>query len=434
MPLTAAAPARRSASGAAAAVLAVVMAAAGCADPRSSASAGPPLPSGPTPAATSLATAPPARQQVVIHGTGDVNLDPDYIPALRARGFQHAWSGLDGLFTADDLTVINLECPVSTGGAPVDKEFTFRCDPAALPAARAAGVDVANLANNHSRDYGPGALLDSITHTRAAGIEPVGVGVDAAAAATPAIVERGGWRIAVLGFGGVVPAADWLAGSTRPGMADGDDIPSMAAAVRAAAARADLVFVTIHWGRARHRAAPRGRSQGQGDDRRRRRRDLRPPRPPAPAADDLQRSPDRLGVGELRVAHAVRGRIAHGRRAVRGGAGRSGSRVPAPRADRLPRPSGPVRVPVVPILTIPHAHVALPDLRMNRLPGDLGRVRPATRGTGRSPGAAEAALRTAAEVTTPAAGVGCAARISPRTVGVPGAAIVRSCPVARGPG
>jgi poly-gamma-glutamate capsule biosynthesis protein CapA/YwtB (metallophosphatase superfamily) len=62
------------------------------------------------------------------------------------------------------------------------------------------------------------------------------------------IVERKGWRIAVLGFGGVVPAADWLAGPGRPGMASGDDVAAMTAAVRAAAAQADLVFVTVHWG------------------------------------------------------------------------------------------------------------------------------------------------------------------------------------------
>jgi poly-gamma-glutamate capsule biosynthesis protein CapA/YwtB (metallophosphatase superfamily) len=52
----------------------------------------------------------------------------------------------------------------------------------------------------------------------------------------------------VLGFGGVVPAADWLAGPSRPGMASGDDTAAMVAAVRAAGEVADLVFVTVHWG------------------------------------------------------------------------------------------------------------------------------------------------------------------------------------------
>ena len=65
------------------------------------------------PAAASGPSSAAPRGTLVVHGTGDVNLDPAYIPALRTRGYAHAWAGLDGLFTGDDLTVVNLECPVS---------------------------------------------------------------------------------------------------------------------------------------------------------------------------------------------------------------------------------------------------------------------------------------------------------------------------------
>ena len=200
-------------------------------------------PPGPTTAAVAAAASAPAaalgssppsespRGTLVIHGTGDVNLDPSYIPALRSRGYEHAWTGLHGLFTDDDLTIVNMECPVSDHGTIVPKEFNFRCDPAALPAAQAAGVDVANLANNHSGDFGPDALLDSVERLRSSGIAPVGVGENLRAASTPAVVERDGWRIAVLGFGGVVPAADWLAGPSRPGMASGDDTAATSSAL-----------------------------------------------------------------------------------------------------------------------------------------------------------------------------------------------------------
>ena len=61
---------------------------------------------------------------------------------------------------------------MSDRGAIVPKEFNFRCDPAALPAAQAAGVEVANLANNHSGDFGPDALLDSVERLRGDGIAP----------------------------------------------------------------------------------------------------------------------------------------------------------------------------------------------------------------------------------------------------------------------
>ena len=120
----------------------------------------------------------PKRGSLLIHGTGDVSLDPSYIPAFRTEGYGWAWSGLSGLFQRDDLTVINLECPATDVIDPESKEFVFRCDPAALPSARRSGVEVANQANNHAYDQGPNGLLDSIRQIRRAGIAPVGAGAD----------------------------------------------------------------------------------------------------------------------------------------------------------------------------------------------------------------------------------------------------------------
>jgi poly-gamma-glutamate synthesis protein (capsule biosynthesis protein) len=204
--------------------------------------------SAPTATTAAPTTTTAARGPLVLNGGGDTLLDPAVIPNLTANGYGFAWSGLDGLFQQDDLSVVNLECTPSPLGSPVPKAFNFRCDPAALPEALAGGVDVANLANNHSGDFGPDALLDSITQVQAAGIAPVGVGADADAAGTPAFFDLNGWRVAVLGFGGVVPTPDWVAGPDHPGMRDGDDTASMVAAVRAAAAQSDLVVVAIHWG------------------------------------------------------------------------------------------------------------------------------------------------------------------------------------------
>lgn len=190
----------------------------------------------------------PRKRRLVIHGTGDVNLDPSYIPNLAANGYRYPWSGLGGLFKKDDLTVVNLECAASDMGGPVDKEFTFRCDPDALPFMRRAGVEVANLANNHSRDLGAEGLLDGRRNVIAAGMRAVGVGGNGKRANRPAILRLNGWKVAVLGFGGVIPSTEWLAAPGSPGMADGDDIRRMVRAVRAADRRADLVFVSIHWG------------------------------------------------------------------------------------------------------------------------------------------------------------------------------------------
>lgn len=189
------------------------------------------------------------RGKIVIQGTGDVSVDPVYIPAFTAQGYDWAWSGLDGLFHQDDLTVINLECAVSTKGAPVPKEFNFRGDPAALPSMRRAGVEVANLGNNHAYDFGPDALADTVRNVRDAGIEPVGAGRNEREALSPAWFEIQGWTVAVLGFDHVVdPWPEAVATAGKPGTAAGHDVGTMVRAIRDATPRADLVVVAIHWG------------------------------------------------------------------------------------------------------------------------------------------------------------------------------------------
>jgi poly-gamma-glutamate synthesis protein (capsule biosynthesis protein) len=196
---------------------------------------------------TPLPTPPQASGAIVVHGTGDVLLDPSELGIL-ASGYDAPWTGVRDLFRSDDVTVVNLECAASTIGTKVpDKEFNFRC-PRGFGAMLANGVEVANQGNNHSLDFGPDAAMDARKRMLHAGLMPVGTGHNADEAHEPAIFERRGKKIAVLGFGGVIPFRDWTATMTRPGMADGDDIPSMVAAVKAADAEADLVFVAIHWG------------------------------------------------------------------------------------------------------------------------------------------------------------------------------------------
>jgi poly-gamma-glutamate synthesis protein (capsule biosynthesis protein) len=185
---------------------------------------------------------------LVIHGTGDVSLDPGYIPAFRSNGYGWAWSGLGGLFLRDDLTVINLECPATEMSAPVAKQFVFRCDPAALPVAKRFGVDVANQSNNHAYDQGPDGLLDSLRQIRRAGLVPVGAGANDEQALRPAIFDVKGWRVAVVGIDEVIDPEYQVAGPDKPGTAAGHDFSLALQAIRNAASRSDLVVVMIHWG------------------------------------------------------------------------------------------------------------------------------------------------------------------------------------------
>ncbi len=200
--------------------------------------------------ATQPAGAPGAtpRGTLVIHGAGDVSLDPAQIPALRVHGYDWAWSGLDGLFGPDDLTVVNLECPATDVVDQQVEAFAIRCDPEALPAMRRAGVDVISQANNHAGDEGPVGLVASVDAIEASGIAAVGAGADRARALHAASFEIDGWTVAVLGIDEVVDSSDEVAGKHTPGTAAGHDFPLALHAVRKAATVADVVVVMIHWG------------------------------------------------------------------------------------------------------------------------------------------------------------------------------------------
>lgn len=183
---------------------------------------------------------------VVLAAVGDVNLGDRIGAAIRSFGSGYPWTSAAPLLRAADVAIANLESAVSTRGTPAAKKYTFRGDPAAVPAVARAGIDVVSVANNHSLDFGAGAFLDTLRHFRRAGIATVGGGHDSAAARRPAIVSAGGLRVAILGYSDVRPLG-FDATPTRPGTARAD-AGAIAEDVRAARRRADAVVVYFHWG------------------------------------------------------------------------------------------------------------------------------------------------------------------------------------------
>jgi poly-gamma-glutamate capsule biosynthesis protein CapA/YwtB (metallophosphatase superfamily) len=157
------------------------------------------------------------------------------------------------LLRAADLAVVNLECCVSDRGRRWDapgKPFFFRAPPRAVELLALLGVGCVTLANNHALDYGPQALLDTLDHLDGAGIAAVGAGADLDRARRPAVLDAAGLRVAVVGA--TDHPADFAAGPGRPGVAYADlagGVPGwLSAAVRDAAAHAEVVLVTPHWG------------------------------------------------------------------------------------------------------------------------------------------------------------------------------------------
>ncbi|MGP2528531.1 CapA family protein [Acidaminococcus sp. LBK-2] len=99
--------------------------------------------------------------------------------------FPAAWDGAGGdgsvflagvqpIFAHDDLTVVNLEGPLTTRGERQDKTFAFRGDPAYVELLKSGSVEAATLANNHSYDYGSDGYWDTFKVLGDTGILPFG--------------------------------------------------------------------------------------------------------------------------------------------------------------------------------------------------------------------------------------------------------------------
>jgi len=184
---------------------------------------------------------------VLLAAVGDINLGDGPGTVIDAFGPRYPWTGTARALRAADVAFGNLECAVSTRGAPVPKQFNFLGRPAALrTVADYAGFDVLNLANNHTGDYGTQALLDTVSNVRRFGMKAVGAGGSLKSAAEPRVVTRLGLRIAFVGFSDILPAS-FYAGPNHPGTQ-----PATPAGIRAsvtkARKRADIVIATFHWG------------------------------------------------------------------------------------------------------------------------------------------------------------------------------------------
>lgn len=186
-------------------------------------------------------------RHVSLAAVGDINLGDGPGAVMRSRGARYPWRDVAPVLRGADLAFGNLECTVSRRGRPVPKQYNFRGRPSALrAAARFAGLDVLNLANNHTVDYGRGALLDTIGFTRRWGMTPVGAGRDVAAARRPRVVRRLGLRIAFVGFSDRLPLS-FYATPSRAGTSFAS-VPAIRRGVRRARRRADVVVATFHWG------------------------------------------------------------------------------------------------------------------------------------------------------------------------------------------
>jgi Bacterial capsule synthesis protein PGA_cap len=176
----------------------------------------------------------PVGRPVTIAWAGDTTLGSSHgLPP------KHGWSALEGVASvlrAADLTAVNSEGTFATSGPSKcsgpdsDTCFAFRAPPRNAAALQRAGVDVANLANNHAFDFGATGLGQKVTALRRRGVAVTGRPGE--------ILVRtiAGARVAFVGF------------SSYRWTSDINDLGAVRALVAQARAQANLVVVFLHGG------------------------------------------------------------------------------------------------------------------------------------------------------------------------------------------
>ena len=147
-----------------------------------------------------------------------------------------------------------------------------RRDPKCAEAYKWAGFDVMSTAGNHSGDWGPEGVIDTVETMEKLGMRSIGSGRDLRKAREPAIFEKNGVRVGFLGYASVILPQYW-ATDEQPGVAPlrvstfyepyeyqpgcpariitipfPDDMEAMDRDIRQLRERVDCVVVSHHWG------------------------------------------------------------------------------------------------------------------------------------------------------------------------------------------
>jgi Bacterial capsule synthesis protein PGA_cap len=185
--------------------------------------------------ALAAAPLPPGRPLTLVWG-GDVTLGSSYgLPPRHARGML---AGVVPTLRAADIAAVNLEGTLGSGGVPkcppppraAPNCFAFQAPAANAGALRRAGVDIVNLANNHTMDFGPAGMRQTVMALRRRRVAYTGRRGEIRYLSLP------GARVAFLGF------------SAYPWTSPIRDLEAVRRLIARAARHANVVVAFMHAG------------------------------------------------------------------------------------------------------------------------------------------------------------------------------------------
>ncbi len=107
--------------------------------------------------------------------------------------YDYFFKNVKSIFDNDDLTIVNFEGTLTNSNARADKTYAFKGLPEFSNILKSGGIEVANLANNHTKDYGTQGYADTVKNLNKAGVASFGID-------KPYITEIKGIKVGLLGY------------------------------------------------------------------------------------------------------------------------------------------------------------------------------------------------------------------------------------------
>ena len=190
----------------------------------------------PTPSPTPSPTPEPTPVTYTISMVGDCTLasyltipyrDTLGFEAVIGEDYAYPFSNTADTFSADDLTIVNLECSISDLNAYGNNTFTFKAPSVYTRILQEGSVEAATMANNHAMDFGLDVYNDTAANLEAAGIAHCGDGEGVIYTA------ESGLRVGIFAaYNGHWPSAVTVAQGVKDLLSQG----------------AEVVVVCAHWG------------------------------------------------------------------------------------------------------------------------------------------------------------------------------------------
>lgn len=144
------------------------------------------------------------------------------------QGPDYFFGNVRSILEEDDLSIVNMEGTLTEETTRADKKFAFKGPPEYVQILSGSSVEAANLANNHSKDYGSQSFTDTIEHLTNAEVTSFGY-------EEVAILEIKGVKV---GLTGIYELAEHLEKKQQ--------VKENIAALKQAGAQ--IIIVNFHWG------------------------------------------------------------------------------------------------------------------------------------------------------------------------------------------